>query len=77
MEKKITIGIRILAAGFFVQPFLVYFLAIRIYEGPNPGPLYAILGVVSLLCFGIGIAIWKCAPKWFVGIYKRFMGDAE
>ncbi len=77
MEKKIKIGVRILAMGFFIQPLLIFLIISRIYEGPNPGALYAIVGFSSLLCIAVGIAVWKYAPRFFFDIFQKFTGEKD
>ena len=71
MERMITAGVRILACGFFFQPVLVAIVIVPCIEGKLPAFLYVILGVTALACIAIGVAVWKFAPKFFIGILNR------
>ena len=76
MEKTITIIIRFIALAFILQPIVVVAV---LFEGlkQNPSvPLFIsiVIGVSFLASVGVGVAVWRYAPEFFIGIFKRLRG---
>lgn len=67
----IKIAVRVMAFGFFIQPVLVAIVIVPIFKEKPPAVLCTILGVTGVVCIATGIAIWKYAPRFFIGIFRK------